>query len=82
MLQEIEDTILEVLCREGNILEDETAVQVLSSSKTTANEITEKQTLAELSDKQVDGTRSGYIPIASHAAILFFTIGTYNKYCL
>jgi len=39
-LKEIEDKILEVLSSsEGNILEDETAIQVLSSS----NEIAEKQ---------------------------------------
>lgn len=43
-LKEIEDKILEVLSSsEGNILEDETAIQVLSSSKTLSNEIAEKQ---------------------------------------
>ena len=43
-LKEIEDKILEVLSSsEGNILEDETAIEVLSSSKKLANEISEKQ---------------------------------------
>ena len=43
-LKEIEDKILEVLSSsEGNILEDETAINVLSSSKVLANEISEKQ---------------------------------------
>ena len=43
-LKEIEDKILEVLSSsEGNILEDETAIKVLSSSKELANEISEKQ---------------------------------------
>lgn len=43
-LKEIEDKILEVLSSsEGNILEDETAIEVLSSSKKLANEIQEKQ---------------------------------------
>lgn len=43
-LKEIEDKILEVLSSsEGNILEDETAIEVLSSSKVLANEIAEKQ---------------------------------------
>lgn len=43
-LKEIEDKILEVLSSsEGNILEDETAIEVLSSSKVVANEIEEKQ---------------------------------------
>ena len=48
-LKEIEDKILEVLSSsEGNILEDETAIEVLSSSKTLANEISEKQVLSQI----------------------------------
>lgn len=44
LLKDIEDKILEVLsASEGNILEDETAIKVLSSSKVLANEISEKQ---------------------------------------
>ena len=48
-LKEIEDKILEVLSSsEGNILEDETAIEVLSSSKVLANEISEKQVKLDL----------------------------------
>lgn len=43
-LKEIEDKILEVLSSsQGNILEDETAIKILSSSKVLSNEISEKQ---------------------------------------
>ena len=43
-MKEIEDKILEVLSSsEGNILEDETAIKILSSSKTLSEEITAKQ---------------------------------------
>lgn len=43
-LQEIEKKILETLeSSEGDILEDETAIQVLDSAKIMANEITRKQ---------------------------------------
>jgi len=43
-LKDIEDKILKVLSTsEGNILEDETAIKVLNSSKNVANEITLKQ---------------------------------------
>ena len=73
-LKEIEDKILEVLSSEGNILEDETAVQVLSSSKVLSNEINEKQTVAEVTEKQIDTARLGYTSIAKHSTILFFTI--------
>ena len=45
-LKEIEDKILEVLSSsEGNILEDERAIEVLSSSKVLANEIQKKQVI-------------------------------------
>jgi len=43
-LKNIEGKILEVLSTsEGNILEDETAIKILNSSKNVANEITLKQ---------------------------------------
>ncbi|CAB1328328.1 unnamed protein product, partial [Coregonus sp. 'balchen'] len=75
ILQEIEDKILEVLSSsEGNILEDETAVKILSSSKVLANEISEKQAIAEVTEVKIDETRMGYTPIAVHSAILFFSI--------
>uniref|UniRef100_A0A672IDC2 Dynein heavy chain 7, axonemal n=1 Tax=Salarias fasciatus TaxID=181472 RepID=A0A672IDC2_SALFA len=74
-LKEIEDKILEVLSSsEGNILEDETAVKILSCSKVLANEITEKQAVAEVTEQKIDETRMGYTPIAVHSAILFFAI--------
>lgn len=43
-LKEIEDKILETLqSSEGNILEDESAIQILDSAKIMSNEITKKQ---------------------------------------
>lgn len=74
-LKEIEDKILEVLSSsEGNILEDETAIKILSSSKALANEISQKQEVAEETEKKIDTTRMGYRPIAVHSTILFFSI--------
>ena len=74
-LKEIEDKILEVLSSsEGNILEDETAIKVLSSSKKLSNEISEKQAIAEETEKKIDTARMGYTPIAIHSTILFFSI--------
>ncbi|RXM36554.1 Dynein heavy chain 7, axonemal, partial [Acipenser ruthenus] len=74
-LKEIEDKILEVLSlSEGNILEDETAIKILSSSKVLASEITEKQAVAEVTEKKIDAKRLGYRPIVIHSSILFFSI--------
>ncbi|XP_015178312.1 PREDICTED: dynein heavy chain 7, axonemal, partial [Polistes dominula] len=75
MLQEIEDKILEVLSgSEENILEDETAIHILSSSKILADEIQVKQAAAEVTEKSIDAARSQYNPIAVHSTVLFFTI--------
>ncbi|XP_027721801.1 dynein heavy chain 7, axonemal [Vombatus ursinus] len=74
-LKEIEDKILEVLSSsEGNILEDETAIKILSSSKALANEISEKQAVAEDTERKIDDTRMEYRPIAIHSSVLFFSI--------
>lgn len=74
-LKEIEDKILEVLsASEGNILEDERAIKVLSSSKILAEEISAKQQIAATTEKEIDETRNGYRPVAVHSSILFFCI--------
>lgn len=76
MLKEIEDKILEVLSEsDENILEDQTAIAVLSSSKVLSNEIQAKQTVAEATEKSIDAARLQYTPIAVYSTVLFFTIG-------
>ena len=59
---------------QGNILEDETAIKVLSSSKVLSEEISAKQEIAAATEKEIDETRSGYLPVAKHSSILFFCI--------
>lgn len=39
-----------------------------------ANEISQKQEVAEETEKKIDSTRMGYRPIAVHSTILFFSI--------
>uniref|UniRef100_A0A8C2VP56 Dynein axonemal heavy chain 3 n=1 Tax=Chinchilla lanigera TaxID=34839 RepID=A0A8C2VP56_CHILA len=74
-LKEIEDKILEVLSlSQGNILEDETAIKILSSSKVLSEEISEKQEIASKTEMEIDETRMGYKPVAVHSATIFFCI--------
>jgi len=74
-LKNIEDKILQVLSSsEGNILEDEEAVNILSSSKILANEIGVKQTEAASTEKTIDKTRQLYQPVATYSTTLFFII--------
>ena len=78
-LRDIENKILEVLySSQGNILEDENAIKILSSSKVLANEITEKQNLALESRKKIDENRAPYMQVAAYVGVLFFTISRLN----
>lgn len=79
MLKETEDKILEVLsAAEGNILEDEEAINILTSSKNLSDEIQLKQAVAEQTEKSIDKARLEYTPIAIYSTVLFFTTG--NKF--
>ena len=49
-------------------------MKVLSSSKVLANEIQQKQEIADVTEKRIDDTRLGYTPIAVHSTILFFSV--------
>merc|ERR1719353_83109 len=74
-LENTENKILDVLISsQGNILDDESAVQILSASKQLSNEIAEKQKTAELTEAQIDEARMQYVPVAFNAAVLFFVI--------
>ncbi|KAH9490588.1 Dynein heavy chain 7, axonemal [Bulinus truncatus] len=74
-LKEIEDKILFTLsASEGNILEDESAIQILDSSKILANEISKKQIIGEETEQKIEVSRAGYKPIAVHSSVLFFSI--------
>jgi len=79
-LKDIEDQILQVLSSsEGNILDDETAVQILSASKKVSDEITEKQKVAAVTEKEIETTREGYTPVSAHASVLFFCVADLSQ---
>eukprot|EP00798_Chlamydomonas_sp_ICE-L_P020336 gene20336-27098_t len=74
-LKEIEDKILNVLSNsEGNILEDASAIQILSEAKLVSNDIQEKEVVAEETQREIDAARVGYRPGGAYNAILFFCI--------
>lgn len=49
---------------QGNILEDETAIEILSSSKILSEEISEKQLVATKTEAAIDDVRNGYKPVS------------------
>ncbi|XP_044576956.1 dynein axonemal heavy chain 7 [Cotesia glomerata] len=80
LLKETENKILEILSvAEGNILDDEDGVTVLTSSKVLSNDIQAKQAAAEVTEKSINSTRLQYTSIAEYSTILFFTIAVLAK---
>ncbi|XP_076646690.1 dynein axonemal heavy chain 7 [Halictus rubicundus] len=76
LLKETEDKILEILSiAEGNVLEDEEAIEVLTSSKNLSDDIQVKQAAAEQTEISIDAARLQYTAIAVHSTVLFFTTG-------
>lgn len=39
------------------------------------NELLEKMSVAKVTEKQIDVTRTSFKPLAAHATIIYFTIG-------
>lgn len=68
------DCAVQVLTGSKNVLESETAIDIISSSKILSLEIAEKQKTAVKTEARIDEARKGYVPVAKHVGALFFTI--------
>lgn len=65
-LKEIEDQIIEVLSSsEGSILEDETAINIITVAKTKSNEINRQQEEAERTEQQVKAHHSSSMAVST-----------------
>ncbi|VDO09331.1 unnamed protein product [Rodentolepis nana] len=72
-LKEIEDHILEKLSSsEGMPIDDLDLISTLEASKLKSSEIQAKVVVAEQTERDIDETRSMYIPVAIRGRILFF----------
>ncbi|OQR93149.1 dynein heavy chain [Achlya hypogyna] len=75
LLKEIEDKTLHILsASEGNILEDETAINTMNQGKQVADQIKSEQVIAEATELEIDAVRQGYRPVAYSSQVLFFCI--------
>ncbi|RHW74065.1 dynein heavy chain [Trypanosoma brucei equiperdum] len=73
-LKTTEDKILAILSSEGNILESETAIEELDSSKVQSDKIAKRQGEIEAMERISDRTRSLFVPVANLGATLFFCV--------
>ncbi len=70
----LEDKILNEISRSTNILQDETAVRVLSDSKALSKTIATKQDIAKKTEAEIDEAREQYLPVAERSSKIFFCI--------
>eukprot|EP01029_Cantina_marsupialis_P013888 TRINITY_DN307_c2_g5_i1.p1 TRINITY_DN307_c2_g5~~TRINITY_DN307_c2_g5_i1.p1 ORF type:complete len:1977 (+),score=578.12 TRINITY_DN307_c2_g5_i1:155-5932(+) len=74
-LRDIESRILDVLQRaQDTLLEDESTIEVLRDAKTLALEISEKQTIAAETTREINCSRQEYQPVAHRGQVLFFCL--------
>jgi dynein heavy chain len=70
-LKEIEDEILHFLATStGDILEDDKLINVISASKATAMEISEKQAEAAKTEAEIDEARENYRTVACRTRVV------------
>lgn len=74
-LSQVEENILQTLSNtKGDILVDESAVQILDNSKILSNGIIEKQAIAETTKIEIETFRQKYQLVARHSSVLYYCI--------
>lgn len=58
----------------GNILEDESAISVITEAKRLGNDIAAKQKQGEQTEAEIDAARVAYAPCGDYLSTLFFCI--------
>jgi hypothetical protein len=74
-MKELEDNLLfKLVNTKGSLVDDESLIQVLRTTKVTAIDVNEKIRIADETSVKISGAREEYRPIAIRGSILYFMI--------
>lgn len=74
MLELEQNLLFKLTTIQGSLLDDESVIVVLNTTKTTANEVKEKLQIAKETEIKINNAREEFRPVANRGSVLYFLV--------